>query len=86
METVALRQRVVHSLPGTDFRGLPVANWRSRRRGVSIDEEEPGIDMDLFVGGLKLEDARRMIAAGASRIGTSSGVEILHSMSGVPTV
>jgi deoxyribose-phosphate aldolase len=38
-------------------------------------------------GGVRtLEDARRMIAAGASRIGTSSGVEILRSMSGVPAV
>lgn len=37
-------------------------------------------------GGVRtLEDARRMIAAGASRIGTSGGVEILMAMDGGPS-
>ena len=36
-------------------------------------------------GGVRLlEDARRMIAAGASRIGTSAGIEILRAMNGRP--
>jgi len=43
-----------------------------------------GLKVKASGGVRSLEDARRMIAAGASRIGTSAGIEILRAMSGRP--
>ncbi len=43
-----------------------------------------GLKVKASGGVRSLEDARRMIAAGASRIGTSGGIEILRAMNGRP--